>query len=304
MIKKNSIVTIIGGSGFLGTYVARRFAALGVRVQVLSRNATRKAMDLKVAGAVGQVAIIDCDAKNYKKLEQYIKQSDYVVNLVGLLFSRGSQNFKAMHNELPAKIAEMCAAHGIKGLVQISALGVDKSSSQYAKTKLQGEKAVLSAFKNAVILRPSVMFGAEDSFINMFNDISKISPVLPLIGGGHTKFQPVYVDDVANAIVRCVEDISSTAGKIYELGGPKKYAFKEILEYILKTTHRNRVLVPVPFWAAKIKAFFLQFLPKPLLTPDQVESLRYDNVVSDKNGFEALSIKPTPMEAIVPTYID
>jgi uncharacterized protein YbjT (DUF2867 family) len=303
MIKKNSIVTILGGSGFLGNYVAKRLVNLGVRVQLISRNATLKALDTKVAGSVGQVAVIDCDIKNTTKLEKYIKSSDYVVNLVGVLYSRGKQSFDSLHSKTPAKIAGLCAKHGVKGLVQVSALGVDKSGSEYAKTKLAGEKAVVAAYPNAVIVRPSIMFGAEDNFINMFNELSKLSPVMPLIGGGVTKFQPVYVDDVAHCIVVCLQD-SGSAGKVYELGGPKQYTFKEILQYIMKVGHRHRLFVPVPFWMAKIKAFFLQFLPKPLLTPDQVESLRYDNVVRGANGLVELGIEPTPMESVVPRYIN
>lgn len=303
MIKKNSIVTILGGSGFLGNYVAKRLVNLGVRVQLISRNATLKALDTKVAGSVGQVAVIDCDIKNATKLEKYIKNSDYVVNLVGVLYSRGKQSFDSLHSKAPAKIAELCAKHGVKGFVQVSAIGVDKSGSEYAKTKLAGEKSIVAAYPNVVIVRPSIMFGAEDNFINMFNELSKLSPVMPLIGGGVTKFQPVYVDDVAHCIVACLQDQSS-AGKVYELGGPKQYTFKEILQYIMKVGHRQRIMVSVPFWIAKIKAFFLQFLPKPLLTPDQVESLKYDNVLTGSNGLVELGIEPTPMESVVPRYIN
>ncbi len=302
MAQKNSIVTVIGGSGFLGIYVVRRLAKLGVRIQVISRNASLKAAQLRVAGSVGQVVVIDCDATDFKNLEKHISKSNYVINLVGILFPSGKQNFNTIHHNLPSKVAELCKKHGIKKLVHISALGVDKNKrSNYATSKLAGEKGVLSNFPKATILRPSAMFGPEDNFFNMSNNIAKISPFLPLIGGGATKLQPVYVDDVARAVLACIDDKD---GKVLELGGPKVYSLREIEEFILKTTHRKRLLLPIPIWLANIMATAFSLLPRPPLTVDQVKLLRSDNILASENGFAELGIKPTSMETVVPGYID
>jgi NADH dehydrogenase len=306
-MNRNSIVTVIGGSGFLGIYVVRQLAKLGVRIQVISRYASLKASQLRVAGAVGQIAIVDCNALDFKNLEKYINGSDYVVNLVGVFLDRGKQNFNAIHHSLPGKIAELCKKHGVKKLVHISALGVDKNkSSAYATSKLAGEGALLATFHKSTIIRPSAMFGPEDNFINMFNNIAKISPILPLIGGGITKLQPIYVDNVAQAIVACLNDSTGTTdGKILEIAGPKAYSLREIVEFILKSTNRSRMLLTLPFCIAQFIGRIMSiFIPNPPLTVDMVKLLKQDNVLSDKNNLESLSIKPTAMEVIVPEYLD
>jgi len=305
MVRDNPIVTVIGGAGFLGSYVVRRLAKLGFRIQVVSRNASLKAQKFNVAGAVGQIALIDCDATNYKKLEKCIEKSDYVVNLIGTLYSKGKQNFESLHHALPQKIAELCSKHKVKKFVHVSAiLHESAGESQYAKSKLAGEKAVLKIYPKAVILRPSVLFGAEDNFINMFNNMSKISLFMPLIGGGNTKFQPVYVDDVAASISACLQDKEgATNGKIFELGGPKVYSMRGIMELILKITRRKRILLSIPFPIAKTIACFTGLLPKPPLTLDQVILLKYDNVLTNQDGLEELGIKPKSLESIAPTYL-
>ncbi|MDF3047124.1 MAG: hypothetical protein K0R73_242 [Candidatus Midichloriaceae bacterium] len=305
MIRDNPIVTVIGGAGFLGSYVVRRLAKLGFRIQVLSRNASLKAQKLNIAGAVGQIALIDSDATNYKKLEKCIEKSDYVVNLIGTLYSRGRQNFEALHHVLPQKVAELCTKHKVKKFVHVSALlSEDAGDSQYAKSKLAGEKAILKHYPNASILRPSVLFGAEDNFINMFNNMSKISLFMPLIGGGNTKFQPVYVDDVAASISACLQDKEGiTNGKIFELGGPKVYSMRAIMELILKITGRKRLFLSIPFPIAKTIACFTGALPKPLLTLDQVNLLKHDNILTKQDGLKELGIKPRHLEIIVPTYL-
>ncbi len=302
MIQRNPIVTVIGGTGFLGLYVVRRLASLGFRVQVLSRNASLTAESFTVAGGVGQIAIIDCNALDCKKLEKHIMNSDYVINLIGVLISKGKQNFNELHHKLPGKIAELCKSANVKKLIHVSALGVDVAKkSSYASTKEAGEKAVLKYYPKAIILRPSVMFGQEDNFINMFNKLSKLMPFMPLIGGGTMKLQPVYVDDVAKAIIACLEN-DKLGGSIIEIAGPKIYTMRAIEEFIIKTTKRKRMLLNIPFCVAKLMATFMRVLPKPPLTKDQIILLSYDNVLKGKNGFEQLGIKPSAMEIIIPSY--
>jgi NADH dehydrogenase len=304
MVQRNPIVTVIGGTGFLGLYVVRRLASLGFRVQVLSRNASLKADGLTVAGNVGQIAVIDCNATDYKKLEKYINNADYVINLVGILFSRGKQNFNALHQNLPGKVAKLCKEAGVKKLIHVSALGAGiAKKSSYAASKLAGERAVLENYPSATILQPSAMFGQEDNFINMFNKIAKLGPFMPLIGGGTTKLQPVYVDDVARAIIACLES-DKVSGSVLEIAGPKVYTLRAIEEFIMKTTRRKRILLNIPFPIANLMATVMGLLPKAPLTKDQVTLLTYDNILSGQNGLEELGIKPSPMELIVPSYIN
>lgn len=304
-MKINETVTIIGGSGFIGSYVVKELAKFGCKIQVVAKHATH-AQHLRTCGAVGQIALVDRDVTNFQELDKIIKASDYVVNLVGILFQKKRSTFKKMHIEVPSKIAELCSKHKVKKLIHISALGIDQSSktSLYARSKLDGEKEVLLRYPQAIILRPSVVFGAEDNFMNLFAWISKFSPFLPLIGGGYSKFQPVYVEDVAKAIALCITETSHKFdGGKFNLGGPTKYTFREILTYILEVTDRRRLFVPIPFGIAKFKAFFLELMPSPLLTRDQVELLKYDNIVQGQNGLDVMKIKPTALEAIAPRYL-
>ncbi|MGE5766815.1 MAG: complex I NDUFA9 subunit family protein, partial [Bacteroidota bacterium] len=234
-----------------------------------------------------------------------VSGADAVVNLVGVLFEGGRQRFQAVHAEGAGTVASAAAAAGVESLVHISALGAAAdSASAYARSKAAGEAAVREAFPEAVILRPSVVFGPEDDFFNRFAEMTRFSPALPLVGGGGTRFQPVYVGDVARAVVRALTD-PGCSGKVYELGGPRVYTFKEILELLLETIGRRRLLVSLPFGLARLQATFLELLPQPPLTRDQVALLRSDNVVSPGAlSLGDLGIEPTAPEAVIPTYLD
>jgi NADH dehydrogenase len=253
---------------------------------------------------VGQIAALKCDVTDAAQVAAALAGADAAVNLTGILYPGGGQNFEEVHAEGAGNIAQAAAKAGVKALVHISAIGADSDShSVYAQTKAEGEARVRAAFPNATILRPSIVFGADDSFFNRFAGLARISPVLPLIGGGKTRFQPVFVGDVAAAIATALA--SETArGKIYELGGPTVYSFRQLMQIVCHVTGRKRALIPVPFGLAMLKAFFLQMAPKPLLTPDQVRLLRHDNVVSPTAATLAdLGITPTSVEAEVPSYL-
>jgi len=299
----DKIVTVIGGSGFVGRYIVQKLAKQGYRVRVAVRNPNH-ALDLTVSGTVGQIASVQCNIRHLNSVQNAIKDSDYVINCVGILFESGKQTFQDTQFKGAKNIATACKALNIKKLVHISAIGADlKSKSSYAQTKAHAEKEILDAMPNSTILRPSIIFGTEDNFFNLFAGIASISPALPLIGGGETLFQPVYVDNVAQAAVT-VLDNSETDGKIFFLGGPEKYSFKQLMEKMLLQIGKKRLLLPLPFFVAKIKAFFLQLLPKPLLTVDQVELLKSNNIVpSNALSFKDLSIEPTGLDTILPTYL-
>ncbi|MCB1650862.1 MAG: complex I NDUFA9 subunit family protein [Alphaproteobacteria bacterium] len=303
MAQHYKTATVFGGTGFLGRQIVRGLARRGVIVKVATRVPER-AYFLKPSGDPGQVVPVACDYSNAQSVQRAIEGSDYVVNCIGILFQRGrGRNFKALHTDLPGSIASLCAQSGVKRLVHISALGVEAGTSRYAKTKFAGEKAVLENFPQATILRPSVIFGEGDHFFNMFAEMSRYLPFLPLIGGGKTRFQPVFVGDVAEAAMSVLE-APRARGQIYELGGPEILTFKEIYERLFKQTGRVRALVSLPFWAAKMQAFFMGFLPNPPLTMDQVESLRSDNIV--KEGalrLGDLEIQPTALSVILPVYL-
>lgn len=304
MINKNSLVSVVGGSGFLGSYIVKEIAKTGARIRVLSRFA-EDAKHLKVNGYVGQIGLLNIDVTNKKSLTAALEGSTHVVNLIGILFEKGKRTFETMHYEVAKNIAEFCTQNNIQRLVHISALGVDRAlTSKYAQTKLKAEQEVLKTYPSATILRPSVIFGAEDNFLNMFNKLSKALPVLPLIGGGNTKFQPVYVVDVAEAVSKALnEKTKKYSGHIYDLGGPEILSLKQIYQLVLKIGNRKRFLLPLPASIAKMKGFFFEFLPKPLLTRDQIELLKYDNIVSGPNGFLEFGIKPASINVIAPKYL-
>lgn len=302
------LVTVFGGSGFIGRYVVRQLAREGWRIRVATRS-PHTAQDLKVMGRTGQIQLVQANLRFKTSVERALEGADAVVNLVGILFEQGRQKFSNLHSQGAAVVAEAAAARGIKNFVQISAIGADKDSeSEYARTKAAGEQAVRDSLPEAVILRPSIVFGPEDEFFNRFAGMTAMAPALPLIGGGNTRFQPVYVGDVAEAVGTA---LSHTAhqGQTFELGGPQTYTFKALLEFILKTVDRRRFLAPLPWFAARIMGFFGEMagkLPfvKPFLTRDQVANLRVDNVVSETaKGFAELGIKTESIEAIVPTYL-
>ncbi len=298
------LVTIFGGSGFIGRYLVQRLAQRGWLVRVAVRHA-RSAQFLKPLGNVGQITPVAAALQDRDSVRAAVEGADAVVNLVGLLYERGRQNFAAVHYEGAKLIAESAAAAGATDLVQMSAIGADPNAeADYARSKGAGEQAVRAAFPDAAIVRPSIVFGAEDGFFNLFAAIARLSPALPLIGGGATRFQPVYVGDVADAMTTCLSD-PACRGKTYELGGPSVYSFKELLQYLLKQIRRRRLLLPLPFALAELQGAVLQTLPVPPLTRDQVRLLRHDNVVSEGAlGLADLGIEPTAVEVIVPTYLE
>ncbi|MFP4125485.1 MAG: complex I NDUFA9 subunit family protein [Alphaproteobacteria bacterium] len=300
---RNDVVTVFGGSGFLGRYVVRRLAGEGARVRVVCRH-PHKALHLKPMGEVGQITLERGDVTKRDDLAPFIEGSRHVVNLIGILFEKGDQRFEVIQAETPARIAAAAAAAGVERLVQLSAIGADpESPAAYGRTKAAGEAAVREAFPAATILRPSVVFGPEDDFFNRFGQLAQISPFLPLIDGGETRFQPVYVDDVARAVILGLTD-KTTKGKTYELGGPDVYTFRELLAYLLELLHRRRLLLNLPANIATIQARVMELLPKPPLTRDQIALLASDNVVSEGAlGCADLGITPTPLEVIVPSYV-
>jgi uncharacterized protein YbjT (DUF2867 family) len=298
------VVTVFGGSGFVGRQVVRELARIGCRVRVAVRFPDT-ASDLKPMGDVGQIVPIACNIRQESSVARALDGADSVINLVGILYESGTQTFDAVHHQGAARIARVAKAAGISNFIQMSALGAAPDSpAQYARSKAAGEAAVRAEIPEAIVVRPSVIFGPEDSFFNRFASIMRITPLLPLIGGGEQKFQPVYVGDVADAIVQALTD-SSAAGRTYELCGPTVYSFKELMELVMSETGRHVGLVPVPFELAKFKAFFLELLPVPPLTRDQVELLRSDNIATGNlPGLKDLGIAPTAAEVILPSYLD
>jgi NADH dehydrogenase len=303
-------VTIFGGSGFIGRYVVRQLAREGWVIRVAVR-APKDAQFLKPLGTVGQIVPMATRLQDENSVAHAVEGADAVINLVGILYESGKQTFDAVHYEGAKRIAEAAKAAGAKQMVHISAIGAStKARSDYARSKGAGEEAVRKAFKSAVILRPSIVFGPEDDFFNRFAAMARISPVLPLIGGGETKFQPVYVPDVADAVSAVLRE-PEAAGQTYELGGPKVYSFKELMRLLLDAIGRRRLLLPLPFPLARLQAGVFELatllpLPvAPLLTRDQVTLLESDNVVGKKAKTLAdLGIEPHSVEVIIPTYLD
>ena len=301
---RNRRTAVLGGSGFIGRYVVQRLAARGDVVPVGCRHA-EEAKFLMTLGNVGQIAAVNIAIDDEQRLPAFLAGNDALVNCVGILQEAGSQTFERAHHLGPARMARLAREAGIERLVHISAIGADlRSPSAYARTKAAGEAAVRDAFPTATILRPSVVFGPEDQFFNRFAAIAMISPALPLIGGGRTRFQPVYVGDVADAVLKCLDD-PATAGRTYELGGPRIYTFRELLELLLGEIRRKRLLIGLPFGAAALQARLMSILPNPPLTPDQVELLKRDNVVSSGAlTLATLGISATAVEGILPSYLD
>ncbi len=298
----NSLVTVFGGTGFLGRHAVRALAKAGHRIRVAVRH-PNQGFFLPPAGNVGQIALVKCNVREAEQVAAAAAGADAVVNLTGILTRSGEQTFDAVHVEAAEAVAKAAKSGGARTLVHISAIGADKDApSRYAASKGEGELRVRAAFPEAAIVRPSLVFGPEDDFFNRFATLARVSPVLPLIGGGTTRFQPVFVGDVAAAIARLVA-APALGGRSYELGGPTVYTFKELMQIVLRETDRRRALVPVPFALATLKAFFLQLLPPPLLTPAQFTLLPSDNVVPGGDTLATLGIAPTSVEAEVPTYL-
>jgi NADH dehydrogenase len=302
----DTLITVFGGSGFLGRNVVRALAKRDYRIRIAVRR-PELAGHLQPMGRVGQIHAVQTNLRYPASVEAAMRDSAIAINLVGVLTEGGAQTFDAVQAKGAEAIAKAAAAAGAR-IVHVSAIGADeKSPSRYARAKAAGEKAVFSAVPSATILRPSLMFGPDDQFTNRFAALAQLSPVLPLIGGD-TKMQPAYVGDVATAVAEAV-DGKTRAGATYELGGPEVLTMREIMQSICAITHRHRTLLPLPFGLAKLQAFFLQFAPGPLkLTPDQVVMLQSDNVVSEAAKaagltLEGLGIAAESMEAIAPQYL-
>lgn len=299
-------VTVFGGSGFIGRHIVRRLAARGLRVRVAVRRPER-ADFLKPMGDVGQVVPVQANLRHAQSVAAAIAGAQAVVNASGIQVQRGRQRFQAVHVEGARHIADAARSSGVERIIHISGLGADApdaSESAFQRSKVEGEKALRAAFPDATILRPSVVFGPEDSFINNLAVAIRLSPVMPAIGGDRTKFQPVYVDDIAAAAMACL-DRPETAGGVYELGGPKVYTMRQIAQLILDATGRQRRIVNVPFSVARLMGLIGQFLPNPPLTFDQALLLETDSVVRPgRPGFAELGLTPTAAEVILPTYLD
>jgi NADH dehydrogenase len=301
---RNRLITIFGGTGFIGRHVVRRLALQHARIRVVSRDWGVHGRDLQPMGAVGQIVGGPLDLRNEDALAAAFAENHAVINLIGILYEKRRQQFAEVHGELPGRIARAARAAGVERLVQMSAIGADPaSSSAYARSKAAGEDAVRAAFAEATIIRPSIVIGPGDGFFNRFAAMARLLPALPLIGGGETRFQPVYVGDVAAAIMAALER-DDARGRTYELGGPKVYSFAELMRYMLQVVGRERLLVPLSFDLATLQARFLEKLPVPPLTRDQVELLKHDNVVAgDARTLHDLDLTPTPIELVVPDYL-
>lgn len=305
----SKLVTIYGGSGFLGRYIARRMAKEGWRVRVACRR-PNEAIFVRPYGAVGQVEPVLCNIRDDNSVRAVMTGADAVINCVGTFDASGKNNFDAVQSEGAGRVARIASETGVARMVQISAIGADaESESDYQRTKGEGEANVLAHMPDAMILRPSVIFGPEDSFFNRFAGMTRFGPVLPVVGE-NTQFQPVFADDVAQAAA--LGATGAAPGGIYELGGPEKATFRELMQDMLAVIRRRRLILNMPFWAARIMAGMFDGLSKltlgafsnGILTRDQVLTLQSDNVVSDgARGFDALGIRPTAMEAVLPDYL-
>lgn len=312
----SQLVTVFGGSGFVGRHVVRALVKRGYRVRVAVRRPDLAGF-LQPLGTVGQIHGVQANLRYPDSVAAAIRGTDAVVNLVGILQESGRQNFASVQANGARTIAQACAAQGVSRLIQISALGAAAdSASLYARSKAEGEAATLSAVPGAIVLRPSIVFGPEDGFFNRFASLARMLPVLPLVGGGETKFQPVFVGDVAEVVARAV-DGGLTGGRVYELGGPEVKSFRDLVAYICEVIGRKRILASLPFPLARLQARILEFvdmltlglLPNELkLTQDQVTLLESDNVVSEAakaegRDFAGLGIAPVSIEAVVPSYL-
>ena len=293
---KNQICTILGGGGFIGRYLVRNLTKKNYRCIISTRKAFQKGY-LKTQATPGAIELVDWNPNNFLELKEAIKNSDIVINLIGILYENRKQKFYNIHANIPEAVAKICSESDVKKFIHVSAIGANEDSkSLYQKSKYQGEVKALNSFKNTVILRPSVVCGTEDNFTNLFSKLS-ILPVIPVVGINY-KFQPILVDDVANAIVQAIE-LRGNEGKIYEIGGPKVISFGDIVKSILKTINKKRFVVSMPMPIAKIQSTITDLLPfPPILTKDQCEILsEADNVVSDNNlTLKDLDIEPSDVE--------
>lgn len=303
---KGKTITVFGGTGFLGRHIIWALAKSGATIRVATRS-PQHAYFLRPAGDVGQVVPVFCDIRNEDSIAAVLKGATHAINLVGILSESGRNTFFRIHVEAAERIAKACRGAGLELLVHLSALGASQDGpSKYAKSKAQGEHKVIHAFSRSVILRPSVVFGPEDNFFNMFASMARISPFLPLIGGGRNRIQPVYVGDIAKAVVNVLADPSPEKyfGQIYELGGPRSYTFRELMEALKTCTRQDVMLASVPVPLAKLLGFFASILPGKPLTVDMVRGLSKDNVIdAGTPGLKQLGVEPTGLEAILPMYL-
>ena len=300
--------TVFGGTGFIGRHIVRGLAREGYLVRVVTRI-PESAYFLKPSGMVGQIVPITCDFDNPASIDRAIEGSQAVVYSIGTLVEKGKAGFKRLHVDMPRAVAESASRCDVERLVLISALGIAENQSDYARSKREGEDAVRAAFPNATILRPSVVFGPDDRFFNRFASMARIMPFMPLIGGGGTRFQPVYVGDVAEAAVTVIKlphavPETSPLGRAYDLGGPEVLTLRDVYLRVFRFTHRSRPMLRVPFWLASLQAAFLGLLPNAPLTRDQVKSLKSDSVVKGADGFAALNIIPAGLDFILSGYLD
>jgi NADH dehydrogenase len=301
-----NLVTVFGGSGFVGTQAVRFLAKAGWRVRVAVRNPSL-AYQMRLLGDVGQIDVVQANVRSPESLERALEGATASLNLVGVLRESGRQGFQAVQAMGARNVAEAARAQGVDRVIQMSALGADPASdSKYARTKAEGEAAVREIHPDAVIVRPSVIFGPGDGLFERFAAMAQVSPVLPLVGGGRTRFQPAFVGDVGRALARIVTDLDA-AGNTYELGGPGIYEFRELMEMLMAETGQRRLLLPIPFPAAAMLGSLFDlaaFLVPPPITADQVSLLKTDNVVSGRfPGFAELGVAPSTLEAVLPTYL-
>ena len=303
MQNNQKIIAIFGAGGFIGKHLMRELTKLDYRIKVATRSPYLKGY-LKTQGNPGQIELFETNIFDLDSIKEVLNNCNFVINLVGILYETRKQKFDAVHSYFPDLLSKACSELGIEKLIHVSALGIkEKHPSKYMQSKLEGENKIRENFNGSKILRPSVIFGQEDKFFNTFAQIAQFSPMLPLIGGGKTKFAPIYVGDVAKAIVRALE-INNSESEIYELGGPKEYSFKELMKILLTEIKKKRFLVSIPWELARFQSYFLQMLPNPLLTPDQVELLKHSNVVTGNYPtLKDLGITGTEIQNILPKYI-
>ncbi|WP_419903012.1 complex I NDUFA9 subunit family protein [Kiloniella sp.] len=303
---KNSpkVITVFGGSGFIGRYVVSMLARDGWQVRVPTRD-PQGVKYLLPSSSVGQVVPIAVDIRDQESITHVVAGSSAVINLVGILFESGRQRFDILQSQLPGLVGTAARDCQVSAFVQMSAIGADlNSASAYGRTKGEGEEAAREGFPGVTVIRPSIVFGPEDDFFNRFAKMASVSPFLPLVGGGEVKFQPVFVQNVAEAILKAVNDPEKYGGKTYELGGPRILSFRECLESMLKHVNCRRLLVPLPLWLAWLQALFFELLPQPPLTRDQLKMLERDNVVSrEAMGFRDFGIDPVDVRVVLPTYL-